>query len=79
MSGDPVNHPSHYQATNGVECIDAIQAALTPAEFRGYLKGNIIKYTFRELKKNGLQDIQKLGWYADRLDAFVQSLVNDES
>lgn len=31
---DPVNHPSHY--TGGeVECIDAIESALTPEEFCG--------------------------------------------
>ena len=44
---DAVNNPSHYNS-GGIECIAAIQAALTPEEFRGYLKGNILKYTWRE-------------------------------
>jgi hypothetical protein len=35
---DPVNHPAYY-TSGAVECIDAIQAALTPEEFRGFLKG----------------------------------------
>ena len=38
MSG-AVN-PSHYQGE--VECIDALRAALTREEFRGYCKGSAI-------------------------------------
>lgn len=71
MSGDVVNAPAHYRQ-GGVECIQAIAAALTPEEFRGYLKGNCIKYVWRERHKNGLQDIQKLGWYADALATYME-------
>jgi hypothetical protein len=35
---DVVNHPSHY-TDGGIECIEAIEAALTNEEFRGYCKG----------------------------------------
>lgn len=45
---DMVNKPPHY-TTGNVECIDAIRAALTAEEFRGYCKGNVIKYTFRRM------------------------------
>ena len=49
---DLVNHPLHY--TDGaIECIDAIAAQLTPEEYRGYLKGNIAKYVWRERHKGG--------------------------
>jgi len=63
---DAVNHPSHY--TSGeIECIDAIQAALTEEEFRGYCKGNALKYTWREEFKGGNEDLQKAVWYLDRI------------
>ena len=63
---DLVNHPSHY--TDGaIECIDAIQAQLTDEEFRGYLKGNIAKYIWREKHKGGTQSIEKGAWYLNRL------------
>ena len=63
---DLVNHPSHY--TDGsIECIDAIQAQLTDEEFRGYLKGNIAKYIWREKHKGGIQSIEKGAWYLNRL------------
>jgi len=68
---DLVNKPAHY--TNGnIECIDAIKSALTPEEFRGYCKGNLIKYTWREQLKNGVEDLEKamvyLKWLIDELN-----------
>lgn len=63
---DLVNHPSHYTDGN-IECIDAIEAQLTDEEFRGYLKGNIAKYIWREKHKGGAQSIEKGAWYLNRL------------
>ena len=63
---DNVNHPEHY-TSGGVECIDAIQAALTPEEFRGFLKGNVLKYTWRERFKAGKESLQKAEWYLKKL------------
>lgn len=67
-----VNHPPHYKREGGVECIEAIRSALTPDEYRGYLKGNCLKYTWRERHRKGLQDVQKLGWYANELAGFLE-------
>lgn len=64
---DSINHPSHYQGDNGIECIDAIQSALTPEEFRGYCKGNVMKYTWRERTKQGDDSIRKARWYLNRM------------
>lgn len=63
---DSVNHPEHY-TQGGVECIDAIQAALTPEEFRGYCKGNAMKYVWRERMKGGTESLQKANWYLNRI------------
>jgi hypothetical protein len=63
---DVVNHPSHY--TDGsIEAIEAIEAALTNEEFRGYCKGNCIKYIWRERHKGGTESLKKAQWYLDRL------------
>jgi hypothetical protein len=72
---DMVNDPPHYN-TGSIECIDAIQAALTPIEFRGYCKGNNLKYTWREHYKGEDEDLKKAAWYLDRL---LQSIDDDES
>ena len=63
---DSVNHPAHY-ISGEIECIDAIQAQLTPEEFRGYLKGNIAKYIWRERHKGGAESCKKARWYLDKL------------
>jgi hypothetical protein len=63
---DPVNQPEHYRQGE-IECIDAIEAALTPEEFRGYCKGNVIKYVWRERHKGEAVSLAKARWYVDRL------------
>ena len=66
QSPDMVNSPSHYQL-DGFEAIDIIKAALTPEEYRGYLKGNALKYMLREpFKGNPAQDVAKAKWYLSR-------------
>lgn len=62
-----VDHPPHY--TNGkIECIDAIKASMTPIEFKGYLKGNVMKYLWRyQLKFDPKTDLEKAAWYLKRL------------
>ena len=64
---DPVNSPSHYTA-GGIECIEAIKASMSPEEFRGYLKGNSLKYLWRyQNKEKPVQDLSKSNWYLNRL------------
>jgi hypothetical protein len=67
MEQDVVNHPSHYTFGH-IECIDAIEAALTDEGNRGYLKGCVMKYMWRyENKENPVQDLRKAQWYLTRL------------
>ena len=66
---DPVNQPEHYRQGE-IECIDAIRAALTPEEFRGYCKGNVLKYVWRERHKgHPREDLRKSMWYLETLIA----------
>ena len=67
---DNVNNPEHY-ASGKIECIDAIESALTPEEFRGFLKGNVMKYIWRERKKSGVESLRKAEWYQKRLIKFT--------
>ena len=63
---DMVNHPKHY--TSGkIEVIKIMEDQLTPEEYRGYIKGQVIKYITRERHKNGLEDLEKAYWYLGRL------------
>lgn len=68
---DAVNHPAHYTAGE-IECIDAIRAALTPEEFRGYCKGNVLKYVWRERYKGGDESLRKAGYYLNKAASEVE-------
>ena len=62
-----VERPPHYNYGN-IECIEAIEESMTPEAFKGYLKGNALKYLWRyERKGNALQDAKKAQWYISRL------------
>lgn len=72
---DMVNSPPHYKL-NGldIESVDVIRAVLTAEEFRGWCKGNAIKYLMRLGKKDKeIQDARKsikfLEWLVKELEA----------
>lgn len=50
VAGSP-EEATHYHGA--VEPIELMQAILTPDEFKGFLKGNAIKYAFRAGRKAG--------------------------
>lgn len=62
---EAVNHPDHYQG-DGIECIDAIRAALGTDGFIAYCRGNAIKYAWRAGKKgpNAAEDMGKAAVYS---------------
>lgn len=64
-----VNHPSYYTAGK-VECIDAIEAAVTGlVGLEAVCTANVIKYLWRWKLKNGAEDLQKAKWYLEKLIA----------
>ena len=64
---DPVESPQHYN-TGSVECIEAIKASMSDTEFKGYLKGNAMKYLWRyDYKGKPVEDLKKAQWYLARL------------
>lgn len=62
---DAVN-PDHYKR-GGIESIDYIQAKLSPEEFAGYCRGNMLKYLSRlGHKDEAAQEMRKAIWYGER-------------
>jgi hypothetical protein len=62
---DNIN-PDHYKSKSK-ETIERLQDNLTQGEFKGYLKGNILKYLDRYEHKNGVEDLNKMQWYLNKL------------
>jgi hypothetical protein len=67
---DEVDRPAHYadaDIPSGIECWDWYELAMTPEEFRGHMKGNVLKYTFRAgRKKDAIEDLEKARAYLKR-------------
>lgn len=53
---------SHYKDMP-IQPIEVMRAVLTPEEYRGFLKGNIIKYSMRAGRKEGTDDGAKANHY----------------
>jgi hypothetical protein len=69
---DFVNSPPHYNYGK-IECIEAIEESMTPEAFKGYLKGNTMKYLWRyERKGKSVEDLKKAQWYLDKLISEVE-------
>lgn len=70
--------PDHYK--NGDhDLLWHLKDILTPEEFRGAMKMNIIKYVVRENNKNGIEDIDKAKEYLNRFEEFEKGLNNENN
>ncbi len=59
----------HYELWENFEAIDVIKLALTDEEYKGFLKGNILKYRLRVGKKDDvLKEIEKIKDYERELN-----------
>ena len=60
----------HYK-TMAIQPWHVMQSVLTPVEFIGYLKGNVIKYAMRQGKKDS-PDADKCKHYQQKLDEVLR-------
>lgn len=62
------NVPEHYKGNGNIDVIDFLYQQLPFEQFKGFMKGNMIKYPVRAGRKDDeLADIKKARDYADRL------------
>ena len=61
---------THYELWKDTEAIDVIKKTLTPEEYNGYLKGNILKYKLRE-KGQDESDKVKIKDYTAELNSIL--------
>ena len=71
MNND-VTRQSHYMNLK-IQPLIVMLKDLSPDEFKGYLKGNIIKYVLRAERKNGNEDYAKAAFYAKLLEEFTKT------
>lgn len=63
---------NHYDTLH--QPIETMQANMTPEAFRGYLRGNIIKYTCRMGRKDGEAELKEAKKIQDYAKWLVESL-----
>lgn len=56
----------HYR-TKAIQPWDAMEAWMSEEQFRGFLRGNAIKYLARCDDKGGIEDLKKAGHYIAKL------------
>ncbi|MBE7340804.1 DUF3310 domain-containing protein [Staphylococcus haemolyticus] len=62
------NIPNHYKGSENIDVIDFLYQQLPFEQFKGFMKGNMIKYPVRAGRKDDeLADFKKARDYADRL------------
>ena len=65
---EAVNHPLHYGGDTPFECIKVLAHWLSKDEYRGFCRGNFIKYVCRLGKKDDtVQELKKARFYLDKL------------
>lgn len=70
---DIVAKPTHYNQ-EGIECIDAIKAALGKQGFVDYCHGNVMKYMWRYKYKNGIEDLKKADKYKEWMNETLEEI-----
>ena len=64
----------HY-TTMDIQPWEVMESVLTPDEFVGFLKGNVIKYAMRAGRKEGSDDVGKAQHYQQKLKEFDEKLL----
>lgn len=67
MSADQQQVGGEHYRSKAVQPWAAMEAWMTPEQFRGFLRGNAIKYLARCDDKGGLQDLEKAAHYLAKL------------
>lgn len=63
-----INHPQRYGGDTTYECVKVLKAWMNEDEYRGFLRGNCLKYLCRVGKKDEVvQELNKAKWYLEKL------------
>lgn len=77
-AGEDIKDTKRYALKSGKQLLDVLRDdLLTDEEYRGFLKGNIWKYSTRYAQKNGIADLEKAQVYQQLLVDFEKGLENN--
>jgi hypothetical protein len=67
MSANEIQVGGDHYKSKKVQPWDAMECWMSPEQFEGFLRGNVIKYIARYKDKDGLKDVQKAHHYLSKL------------
>ena len=62
-NNNAINHPSHYNREDAMECIDEMVAIFGSQAVKNFCLCNVWKYRYRASSKNGEEDLKKSDFY----------------
>lgn len=69
FKADDLLHPDHY-TFDGMNSIEFIRKVLGPEQFKGFCRGNVLKYVIRCERKGGISSLRKARNFLDWLIEF---------
>lgn len=70
---EEVSHPERYGGDTTYECIKVLEAWLPAEQYKGFLRGNALKYLCRVGKKDEtVQELKKARFYLDKYIEFEE-------
>jgi hypothetical protein len=74
LRADDIQVSGNHYKDMAVQPWAVMEAVLTTEEFRGFLRGNVIKYAMRQGKKQDSDDAGKAKHYIQKLKEFNETL-----
>jgi hypothetical protein len=69
-----ISHPERYGGDTTYECIKVLEAWLPREQYKGFLRGNALKYLCRVGKKDEVvQELKKARFYLDKYIEFEET------
>jgi hypothetical protein len=69
-----ISHPERYGGDTTYECIKVLEAWMPEEQYKGFLRGNAIKYLCRVGKKDEtVQELKKARFYLDKYIEFEET------
>ncbi len=73
MSANEIQVGGDHYTSKKIQPWEAMESWMSPEQFEGFLRGNVIKYIARYKDKDGLKDVQKARHYLEKLLECLES------
>lgn len=73
MSANEIQVGGDHYTSKKIQPWEAMESWMSPEQFEGFLRGNVIKYIARYKDKDGLKDVQKARHYLEKLIECLES------